>query len=236
MPNLVEATITEHDFEDESVYRGLGFYDLVLAGREAESVEFDGCEFRRGDLSRVVLERPVFSGCDLDGSDLANARMHRATIKDTRLHGVRMTGFSFVDGSLRAVIVTDSRADMASFRFSKLRHVSFERCNLSRADFTNADIAGVQFVGCNLAGAQFSQAKMAGARFTECDLEGIGGVTSFAGAIVASTDLIPLTQALARGLGIVIQSPDDSTLVDPQETHRHPRGPAKAPQGRVKGQ
>src|SRR5512147_17413 len=123
MPNLIEAS--EHDLEDEATYRGLGFYELVLAGCEAEAVEFHGCEFQSSDLSRVVLQRPTVAGCDFDRTDLANARLLRATINDTRFRGVRMTGFNCVDSAVREVSVTDSRADLTSFRFSKLRRVSF---------------------------------------------------------------------------------------------------------------
>ncbi len=46
---------------------------------------------------------------------------------------------------------------------------------------------------------------MAGTRFTNCVLAGIGGVTSFDGAIVASGDLAGLAYSLAAALGIRIE-------------------------------
>jgi hypothetical protein len=45
---------------------------------------------------------------------------------------------------------------------------------------------------------------MTGTRFANCDLRGIGGVTSFRGAIVAGHDLIALSHTLAAALGIQI--------------------------------
>ena len=47
---------------------------------------------------------------------------------------------------------------------------------------------------------------VAGRRFDNCDLEAIGGVTSFAGAIVASTVLIPLTHASANVRQVIEES------------------------------
>ena len=49
---------------------------------------------------------------------------------------------------------------------------------------------------------------MAGARFTNCVLAGIGGVTSFDGAVVAGGDLAGLAYALAAALGIRIEDVD----------------------------
>jgi uncharacterized protein YjbI with pentapeptide repeats len=70
-------------------------------------------------------------------------------------------------------------------------------------------VGGVQFTNCDLSGAQFSQAKMEGTRFADCVLAGIGGVTSFAGAIVASQDLVGLSHTLAAALGIQIEGAGD---------------------------
>jgi uncharacterized protein YjbI with pentapeptide repeats len=122
-----------------------------------------------------------------------------------RLSGARMTGVHWVDGSLRDVTVSECRADLTSFRFTDFHHVVFEGCNLTRADFQSADVSGVRFTNCDLTGAQFSQATMEGTRFTNCVLAGVGGVTSFAGAIVASQDLIGLSYTLAAALGIRIE-------------------------------
>ncbi|MEJ3747463.1 pentapeptide repeat-containing protein [Actinomycetes bacterium KLBMP 9797] len=70
-------------------------------------------------------------------------------------------------------------------------------------------MSGVQFTNCDLTGAQFSQATMEGTRFTNCVLAGVGGVTSFTGAIVASQDLVGLSYTLAAALGIQIEGAAD---------------------------
>jgi uncharacterized protein YjbI with pentapeptide repeats len=103
------------------------------------------------------------------------------------------------------VTIAECRADLAVFPFTDFRRVRFEDCNLTRVDFTNADLSGTQFVDCDLTGAQFSNATMTGTRFRGCTLVGIGGVTSFDGAIVAGQDLVALSYTLAAALGIRIE-------------------------------
>lgn len=83
--------------------------------------------------------------------------------------------------------------------------MAFDECNLTGADFTSADLRGASFTRCRLTGAQFSKAEMQGARLRTCELDGIGGITSFSGAVVHRDDLIELADTLAGALGIVIE-------------------------------
>ena len=50
---------------------------------------------------------------------------------------------------------------------------------------------------------------MTGARFRSCELEGIGGVTSWEGAVVHPDDLLGLAYVLAGALGIRVNAADD---------------------------
>ncbi|MBN1171873.1 MAG: pentapeptide repeat-containing protein [Micromonosporaceae bacterium] len=199
------AVLPEHDLADEATYRRLGFYDLELPGRSAEAVEFEQCRFRNADLSGTQLRHAGFSDCLIESSNLANLNAQRSSLRRVRLTVLRMTGLHWVDGALRDVAVCDCKADLAVFRFTTFRNVIFDRCNLTRVDFQNADLTGVRFTGCDLTGAQFSHATLEGTRFTDCELAGVGGVTSFAGAIVAGGDLITLSHTLATALGIRIE-------------------------------
>jgi uncharacterized protein YjbI with pentapeptide repeats len=206
------ATVEDHDLEDEATFRRLEFAGLDLAGRSAESVEFEQCRFRGNtDLSGTRLGRSAFADCLIEHCNLANLRVEKSSMTRVRLSLARMTGVHWVDGALRDVTVAECRADLSSFRFTDFHNVVFDGCNLTRADFQNADVSGVQFANCDLTGAQFSQATMEGTRFANCVLDGVGGVTSFAGAIVASQDLVGLSYTLAAALGIRIEGtdPDD---------------------------
>jgi uncharacterized protein YjbI with pentapeptide repeats len=208
-PSLRPATVDDHVLEDEASFQMLGFFDIDLSGRSAEGVEFDRCRFRNADLGGTTLAAARFTDCLVEHGNLANLRVEKSSMLRARLSVLRMTGLHWIDGSLRDVTVSECRADLASFRFSTFHHVLFEDCNLTRADFQNADISGVRFTGCDLTGAQFSHATMTGTRFAGCVLEGVGGVTSFDGAIVASRDLAVLSYALAAALGIRIERAGD---------------------------
>jgi uncharacterized protein YjbI with pentapeptide repeats len=209
-PASVElATVEDHGLEDEATYRRLEFA-IDLSGRSAESVEFEQCRFRNADLGRTSLSKAAFTDCLFENGNLANLRVEKSSMLRVRLSVLRMTGVHWIDGVLRDVAVSECRADLTSFRFSDFHNVTFDGCNLTRADFQNADVSGVQFTNCDLSGAQFSQAKMEGTRFVNCVLAGVGGVTSFAGAIVASQDLAGLSYALAAALGIRIEGGGDN--------------------------
>jgi uncharacterized protein YjbI with pentapeptide repeats len=206
--SLPPATREDHDLEDDAGFRRLTF-GLDLSGRAAELVEFDQCRFQDADLSGTTLERARFSDCAVAKTDLANLRTGRSSMLRVTLTGARLTGLQWVEGVLRDVLVSDSRADLSVFRYTAFRRVVFQDCNLTRADFQNADLGGAQFVGCDLTGARFSYATMRGTRFRNCVLAGIGGITSFDGAVLAGQDLIALSYTLAEGLGIQIEDSDD---------------------------
>jgi uncharacterized protein YjbI with pentapeptide repeats len=116
-----------------------------------------------------------------------------------------MTGWSWVEGSIREATFEGCRMDMASFRFSTLKGVVLANCKLTQADFQEADLRGTRFEHCDLSGAQFSKAQMEGTRFSDCTLAGINGVTSLRGSIIKSRDALALTYSLASALGIKIE-------------------------------
>jgi uncharacterized protein YjbI with pentapeptide repeats len=211
-PALELATLPGHDLEHEGTYERLGFYDIDLSGRTAESVEFNQCRFRGADLSGAQLDRVGFTDCLVENSNVANLRSDTGTLVRVRYSLSRMTGFTLVKGLVRDVEFDECRLDLTSWRFSDIQATRFTNCNLSRADFTEADLTGAQFVGCDLTGAQFDNAKMAGTRFRNCILVDIGGVLSWRGATVDGNDLIALSYTLAHALGIRIEAGSE----DPQ--------------------
>jgi uncharacterized protein YjbI with pentapeptide repeats len=140
------------------------------------------------------------------GSDWSNLDGDAATMERVRVADSRMTGLVWTDGLLRDTAFHDSRLDLTNWRLARFDRVTFTGCNLTRADFTDADLRGATFTRCNLTAAQFSKADMRGARFRGCDLTGIGGVTSWSGAIVHRDDLLALSYTLAAALGIAIDA------------------------------
>jgi uncharacterized protein YjbI with pentapeptide repeats len=202
------SSLTEEDvadLSDEVTFRGMEIGGSGLAAGTATAAEFTGCRFLAADLTGTLLRRSAFTDCRFERSNLANLRTERSRLTRVTLDATRLTGLHWTDGVLRDVAVTGCRADLAVFRFTRFGGVTFDDCNLSRADFQNADLSGVRFTGCDLTGAQFSHATLEGARFAGCDLAGVGGVTSFRGAIVTGNDLMALAHTLAAALGITIE-------------------------------
>ncbi len=198
------ASSLDHSLDHEATFCRLDFEDFDLAGQEANLVEFDQCFFRRATLARAVLDRPRFTDCLVENCDWANTRMVRLSMARVQLMTVRLTGAEWTAGGLRDVAFHDCRIDLGGFRFTSFRDVAFVDCNLTGADFTGADLRRAEFTGCDLSGAQFSGTNCDGARFSRCELAGIGGVTSLKGATVAAHDLVALSHAFARALGITV--------------------------------
>lgn len=192
------------DLSDEVTFRGMDIGGV--APGTATAAEFTGCRFAAADLTGTELRRSVFTDCRFERSNLANSRAERSRLTRVTFDATRLTGLHWTDGVLRDVAVTGCRADLTGFRFTRFDTVTFDDCNLSRADFQNADLSGVRFTGCDLTGAQFSHATLTGTRFANCELDGIGGVTSFRGAIVTGNDLLALAHTLAAALGITIEN------------------------------
>ena len=191
---------------DEAVWRGLDVTGGGSSRATATDVEAAGCSFAGVDLTGATLHRAAFTDCRFERGDLANLHAERSSMRRVALARARLTGLQWLDGVLRDVTFTECRADLAAFRFTRFGAVAFDECTLHRADFQNADLTGVCFTGCDLTGAQFSQATMTGTRFVNCDLAGVGGVTSFRGAIVTGHDLATLSHTLAAALGITIET------------------------------
>ena len=207
--SLRPATLDEHDLEPESTFQTLAFSDLALDGRDAESVEFSACRFTKTRLSGSQLNRVRLVDCQVDACDWSNLRTEGGSTDRVSFTASRLTGLAWVDGLVRDARFQECKLDLSSWRFTHFDAATFVDCNLTGADFTNADLGGASFERCNLTGAQFSNATMQGARFRRCELQGIGGVTSWSGAIVHRDDLMELSYSLAGALVIRVEGDDE---------------------------
>jgi uncharacterized protein YjbI with pentapeptide repeats len=183
----------------------MAFFDLDLDDRTAETVEFRQSRFRRASLAGSQLQRVRFADCLVEASDWSNLRGDGGTFERVKIVDSRMTGLAWADGLLRDAAFSGCKLDLSNWRFATFDVAAFTDCNLAGADFTSADLRGASFVRCDLSGAQFSNATMEGARFRGCELAGIGGMTSWAGAIVHEDDLLVLAHTMAAALGIAVQ-------------------------------
>lgn len=205
---LRPAGDVQRELEHEQTVEAAAYGDVDLAGALAEGVVFDRCAFRRTGLAGAHLPSVRFIDCVVEASDLSNVRAERARLERVALLGCRATGLACNDGLLSDVVFVDCKVDLTNWRFARFDVVTFESCNLAGADFTEADLRGASFTRCDLSGAQFHKATMAGTRFRRCELQGVGGITSWEGAMVHPDDLLELSYILAGALGIVVERAD----------------------------
>jgi uncharacterized protein YjbI with pentapeptide repeats len=202
---LATAAVPDLDLDDGVVHAGLAVSDLDLSGREAAGVEFDQCRYAGVSLGNVALRRATIRDVEFNRCDLANMRARDSSMLRVAVNASRMTGVAWLACTLRDVVFSGCRIDLASFSGTKFTDVTFTNCRLDQANFGDADLSGVRFDDCTMIGAQFSGAKLAGTRFGGCDLTGISGVTSMRGAIITTSDAITLARIFADALGITIE-------------------------------
>jgi uncharacterized protein YjbI with pentapeptide repeats len=203
--SLSPAAFPLHDLLDGGVLLAVEYAGADLAGRDAAAVEIDQCRFRNTAFVGTELDRAVISDSAFESCDLANIRAQDCGLLRVTVSGSRMTGLSWAGGGVRETAFGSCRMDLVSFRFTTFKHAVFTDCRLTQADFTGADLRGARFERCDLSGTQFSQAQMTGTRFAGCTLDGINGVISMRGAIVAGVDALALAYSLASALGISIE-------------------------------
>jgi uncharacterized protein YjbI with pentapeptide repeats len=199
----------QRELEHEQTVEAVAYDDADLAGTLAEGVVFDGCGFHRTGFGGAHLPGVRFVDCVVRTADLSNVRAEKARLERVTLSGCRATGLACNDGQLSDVAFADCKVDLTNWRFARFDAVTFEGCNLAGADFTEADLRGASFTGCDLSRAQFHKATMTGTRFRRCELQGVGGITSWEGAVVHPDDLLELSYILAGALGIVVKDPDE---------------------------
>ena len=200
------------DIDDEERLLDLALEDVDLSDLVAEHVEISGCRVTRCKLAGSDLDKLILVDTELSQCDVANARWADAAVTRVAITSSRLTGFAGPGMSIQHATIRDSVLDFGSFRFAKFLKVEFSDCRFQNADFVSADLSGTVFRDCDFTGAEFSQVKAKGAVFVEGTWEGARGLTSLAGATVASSspiDTLAFTSAVTVATGITLTHPDD---------------------------
>jgi uncharacterized protein YjbI with pentapeptide repeats len=224
--DLVTATGADAELGDGVVHAGLAVDDLDLSGREATEAELDQCRYRNVNLGQVRFHRSTIKDAEFINCDLANVRARESSIRRVVMRATRMTGLTWITGTIRDVTFDACRIDLGYFSATRFSNVVFAGCRLAQANFGDTDLADVRFDNCDLTGAQFSGASLADTTFSGCDLTGLSGVTSLRGATIALSDAVALAPVFAEALGIKIL-PADSGL-DALDDRRRGHGAASA--------
>jgi uncharacterized protein YjbI with pentapeptide repeats len=201
---LTRAELPEADLDDDVVHAGLDIRELDLSGREAAGAELDQCRYSSVSFGEVRLRRATLKDVVFDKCDLANLRARECSIRRASFAASRMTGLTWITGTMQDVTFDGCRIDLGYFSATKISDVVFTGCRLDQANFGDAELSNVRFENCDLSGVQFSGARLADTRFSGCVLNGISGVTSLRGASMTSADALALAVTLAQALGISI--------------------------------
>lgn len=199
---LSARSVDVGDFAADLMVEDAVIADVALAGESADFAEISASRFEGGTLADTDWHRCSLVDVVVDGVDLANARFVESLWRRMRLERCRLTGVVLAGCILEDVTFAGGVLDLTNWRFAQLTRVRFEACTLTGADFLEAHLNDVSFEGCDLSGAQFSQARCRRTRLSGCRLDAVQGVTGLAGATIAPTDLLSLTEQLAEALGI----------------------------------
>jgi uncharacterized protein YjbI with pentapeptide repeats len=174
--------------------------ELAAGGRYTE------LELAGDDLSGSRLEGASFTHCRFRSIEADVARWRGVQARATAFHSSRMTGIQLNECELRDVLFEETRLDLANLRMARLERVTFRDCSLTEADFADAELVSVRFERCRLRGATFRDARCRSTDLRGSSVEDLDGAGGLAGATIDAVQLMELAPALARHIGLRVQS------------------------------
>lgn len=119
--------------------------------------EFDGCHFKKINLSQWDLSKTVFIDCLFTDCNLCGARIVKTAFKGIKFRNCKMTGLHFdqADPFLFEVDFEDCQLELSSFYKCQLKKTRFARTLLKEVDFTDANLGEAVFDHADLSLATF---------------------------------------------------------------------------------
>jgi uncharacterized protein YjbI with pentapeptide repeats len=188
--------------------------DLEIVGSRVAGAILTGVEFER-----LRATDTVFQGCDLSGTTAVEAVLVRVEFVDCR-----MLAFDAAQVSLRDVSFGECRLDEANFRMSVGERVQFNRSMLRGADFYRARLPGLRLFDCDLTGVELSRADLRGGRLHGSRLEGLRGADSARGAVIDSSQLLPMALQVLGSLSIAVDDEREPAPAQGRGSQRRERG------------
>jgi uncharacterized protein YjbI with pentapeptide repeats len=158
-----------------------------------------GAQLPRLTLTDVLVERADLSGADFDES----------TFNRVAFHECRLSGAILARCTFRDVRFVGCRMDGVNGRLARAEWLAFEDTDLCDADFYGAELDGTRFFDSDLTRAELSAAHLVGARLHGSTLIDVKGAASLAGAVIQSSQVLPLAVGVFGALGIQIDEERD---------------------------
>jgi uncharacterized protein YjbI with pentapeptide repeats len=189
--------VDELEWREVSV-RG-DFSAQAASGVEVAESRLTGTRMVAIDLERVRISDAQFEDCDLSGAVFADAVLTRVEFLRCRMSGLGLAG-----ARLRDVRFEECKLDEANLRMTTGERIEFAASILRDSEFYAAKLPSARFFDCDLTAAQFSKADLRGARFHGSRVGDVLGAESFAGAVVETSQVLPLALGVYAALGITI--------------------------------
>jgi uncharacterized protein YjbI with pentapeptide repeats len=183
-----------------AVFRAEDISGLVTRSFTANEVRFERLQATQSQLVRTSFSDVEFSGCALIATAFPESSWRRVLCKESRCSGMQLQ-----NSILKDITFAGCKLNMVNFRFCDLFNITFKDCMLDEADFYGASLKNIRFQNCTLQRTQFSTAKLSKADFRTSDITGVLGVSSFAGAIIDSLQLLAIAPVLAQEFKITIK-------------------------------
>jgi uncharacterized protein YjbI with pentapeptide repeats len=185
---------------------GGDFSAQAAVGVTLEQCRVIDAQFTGASLDRLRLTDVVVESSDLSGADVDQANLLRVEFRDCR-----MSGALFTRGRLREVSITRCRLDGASFRMSETSSVVFDADDLRAGDFYASKLVETRIFDCDLTGAEFSKASAPGLRLHGSTLYDVKGSDALSGAVIESSQVLPVALGVLSALRIEIDDDRDGT-------------------------
>ena len=147
-----------------------------------QSINLQGCDLSKLDLSWINFKFANLSNTNLSGSNLSFSCLERTDLSNsnleyTKCHGVRMTCANLENANLCSADFEDPGGKVANLEGANLKNVNARMCNMNTvnlrvAKLKNADFTGSSLKFAKLAGADLENCIMNGCDLTEANLRG----------------------------------------------------------------
>jgi uncharacterized protein YjbI with pentapeptide repeats len=144
----------------------------------------------------------------IEDASLANVDARGGELRRVALRRCRLTGLLLTEGSLRDVVISDSRANLASFAACTIEQVIFEDCRLEGSSFQEARLRAVRFERCDLTEADLTGMRCERVEVRGCTLDGVRGAEGLRGAAMPWGDILAAAGTFASALGVRVLDVD----------------------------
>jgi uncharacterized protein YjbI with pentapeptide repeats len=179
----------------------------TLSGTEVVRSRMSGVRLTGATLERLLLRDVVAVDCELSGATLTGAVLERV-----RFERCRMSGLVAAELKAHDVTMIDCQLDEAWLRAATFERCELTGCGLREADFYSARLHDVRLLDCRLDGSEWSSARAEKVALHGSTLDGIKGVDSVRGLVIARDQLVALAVPILTRLGITV---DDDYFDDP---------------------